>query len=50
MEFLSTISKLRLGMFIPGIGTGIGIFSGFSTGMVFSAMAETSPSLVMLLH
>lgn len=35
--------KVALGMFIPGIGTGIGIFSGFSTGMVFSAMAETSP-------
>jgi hypothetical protein len=32
-------------MFIPGLGTGIGIFSGFSTGMVFSAMAETSPFL-----
>ncbi|HEY6164792.1 MAG TPA: stage II sporulation protein M [Nitrososphaeraceae archaeon] len=37
--------KVALIMFIPGIGTGIGIFSGFSTGMVFSAMAETSPSL-----
>ena len=37
--------KVALGMFIPGIGTGIGIFSGFSTGMVFSAMAETSPFL-----
>ena len=35
--------KVALGMFIPGIGTGIGIFSGISTGMVFSAMAETSP-------
>jgi uncharacterized membrane protein SpoIIM required for sporulation len=35
--------KVALGMFIPGIGAGIGIFSGISTGMVFSAMAETSP-------
>jgi hypothetical protein len=35
--------KVALGMFIPGIGTGIGIFSGISTGMVFSAIAETSP-------
>ena len=42
--FINNI-KVALGMFIPGIGTGIGIFSGFSTGMVFSAMAETSPFL-----
>ena len=42
--FINNI-KVALVMFIPGIGTGIGIFSGFSTGMVFSAMAETSPFL-----
>ena len=37
--------KVALGMFIPAIGTAIGISSGFSTGMVFSAMAKTSPIL-----
>ena len=30
-------------MFIPAVGTGVGIFSGFSTGMVFSAMVKASP-------
>ena len=42
--FLNNV-KVALGMFIPALGTGIGIFSGFSTGMVFSAMAKTSPIL-----
>lgn len=37
--------KVALGMFIPAIGTAVGISSGFSTGMVFSAMAKTSPIL-----
>jgi uncharacterized membrane protein SpoIIM required for sporulation len=37
--------KVALGMFIPAVGTAIGISSGFSTGMVFSAMAKTSPIL-----
>jgi hypothetical protein len=41
--FINNI-KVALGMFIP-IGTAIGISSGFSTGMVFSAMAKTSPVL-----
>jgi uncharacterized membrane protein SpoIIM required for sporulation len=35
--------KIALGMFIPAVGTGLGIFSGFSTGMVFSAMVKASP-------
>jgi uncharacterized membrane protein SpoIIM required for sporulation len=35
--------RLALGMFIPVLGIGLGIFSGFSTGMVFSAIALTSP-------
>ena len=42
--FINNI-KVALGMFIPVVGIGLGIFSGFSTGMVFSAMAETSPLL-----
>ena len=37
--------KLALGMFIPVLGIGLGIFSGFSTGMVFNALAITSPLL-----
>jgi uncharacterized membrane protein SpoIIM required for sporulation len=35
--------KIALGMFIPAVGTGLGIFSGFSTGMVFSATVKASP-------
>jgi uncharacterized membrane protein SpoIIM required for sporulation len=42
--FINNI-KVALGMFIPAVGTAIGISSGFSTGMVFSAMAKTSPIL-----
>jgi len=37
--------KVALGMFMPAVGIAIGISSGFSTGMVFSAMAKTSPIL-----
>jgi hypothetical protein len=37
--------KIALGMFVPGFGIGLGMFSGFSTGMVFNAIAETSPIL-----
>jgi hypothetical protein len=36
---------IALGMFIPVVGIGLGIFSGFSTGLVFNALAETSPYL-----
>ena len=36
---------IALGMFIPIVGIGLGIFSGFSTGLVFSALAETSSYL-----
>jgi hypothetical protein len=35
--------RVSLFMFIPAIGTGVGVFSGFSTGMVFSAMVKASP-------
>ena len=47
MEFFLTMLKLRLECLSQEVGTGIGIFSGFSTGMVFSAMAKTSPFLPM---
>jgi uncharacterized membrane protein SpoIIM required for sporulation len=36
---------IALIMFIPIVGIGLGIFSGFSTGLVFSALAETSSYL-----
>ena len=36
---------IALGMFIPGLGIGVGIFSGFGTGLVFSALAESNVML-----
>ena len=41
MEFSSITLMIALGMFIPVVGIGLGIFSGFSTGLVFNALAET---------
>ena len=38
-------AKIGLGMFVPLLGVGLGIFSGFSTGMVFNAIAATSANL-----
>ena len=38
-------AKIAFGMFIPLLGIGLGIFSGFSTGMVFNAIAATSANL-----
>src|SRR5918912_4481390 len=35
--------KIALIMFFPLIGIGVGVFSGFSTGLVFSALAQNSP-------
>lgn len=42
--FLNNV-RLCLGMFIPAIGAAVGIFSAFSTGMIFSAIMETSHTL-----
>ena len=36
---------IALSMFIPGIGVGVGIFSGFGTGLVFNAMALENTTL-----
>ena len=36
---------IALSMFIPGIGVGIGVFSGFGTGLVFNAMALENTTL-----
>jgi hypothetical protein len=37
--------RISLGMFIPVLGMGLGIFSGFSTGLIFNVIAESSPLL-----
>lgn len=37
--------KIALGMFVPGLGIGLGVFSGYATGNVFAALAEGSPAL-----
>ena len=37
--------RISLGMFIPALGIGLGIFSGFSTGLIFNVIAESSPLL-----
>ncbi|MGD1839129.1 MAG: stage II sporulation protein M [Nitrososphaeraceae archaeon] len=36
---------IALGMFIPGFGVGLGVFSGFGTGLVFSAFTTFESSL-----
>jgi Zn-dependent protease/predicted transcriptional regulator len=35
--------RVTLGMFVPGFGIALGIFSAFSTGLVFNAISHTSP-------
>jgi uncharacterized membrane protein SpoIIM required for sporulation len=42
--FLNNI-RIALGMFIPGLGAGLGAFSGFATGSVFAALAASEPAL-----
>ena len=37
--------KISLGMFIPALGIVLGTFSGFSTGLIFNVIAESSPLL-----
>jgi len=37
--------RISLGMFIPALGIGLGLFSGFSTGLIFNVIAENSPFL-----
>ena len=37
--------RISLGMFVPVLGMGLGIFSGFSTGLIFNVIAESSPLL-----
>jgi uncharacterized membrane protein SpoIIM required for sporulation len=37
--------RIALGMFIPALGVGLGVFSGFATGSVFSALVGENPLL-----
>ncbi len=41
-------TQLALPMFIPGFGVGWGIFSAFSTGYAFAALATTEPLLAKI--
>ena len=40
--------KITALMFIPGFGIGLGMFAAFSTGLVFSALAQTTPAIADL--
>jgi hypothetical protein len=47
-------AKIALGMFVPAAGIGLGVISGFYTGMIFTAIATTStlnsiPPLIILI-
>lgn len=42
--FLNNI-RIALGMFVPALGVGLGAFSGFATGTVFSALVSSNPLL-----
>ena len=46
--------KIALGMFVPAAGIGLGVISGFYTGMIFTAIAQTTtlnnvPPLIILI-
>ena len=41
---------LSLLMFIPGFGVGMGIFSSWSTGVAFAAIALTAPEIMAEVH
>ncbi len=41
-------TQIALPMFIPGFGVGWGIFSAFSTGFAFAAIATTEPLLAKI--
>ena len=42
--FLNNL-KIAFGMFVPALGVGLGAFSGFATGSVFAAIANSEPTL-----
>jgi hypothetical protein len=41
----SNNAVIGLGMFIPAAGAGIGVYSAYSTGIVFNAFAHITPAL-----
>lgn len=41
-------AQIALPMFVPGFGVGWGIFSAFSTGFAFAALATTEPLLAQI--
>ena len=41
----SNNAVIGLGMFIPAAGAGIGVYSAYSTGIVFNAFAQVTPAL-----
>ncbi|MFQ5921186.1 MAG: stage II sporulation protein M, partial [Nitrososphaerales archaeon] len=40
--------RIAAAMFIPGFGVMVGLISAYSTGVVFSALAETTPQIADL--
>jgi len=53
-EIFINNAKIALGMFVPAAGIGLGVISGFYTGMIFTAIAQTStlnnvPPLIILI-
>lgn len=40
--------RIAAAMFIPGFGIFVGIFSAYSTGLVFKALAQTTPEIANL--
>lgn len=48
MEIFFHNTQIALPMFIPGFGVGWGIFSAFSTGFAFAALATTEPLLAKI--
>lgn len=41
-------TQIALPMFVPGFGVGWGVFSAFSTGFAFAALATTEPLLAKI--
>lgn len=44
----SNNALIGLGMFIPAAGVGLGIYSAFSTGIIFNAFAQVNPAISLM--
>jgi len=44
----SNNAVIGLGMFIPAVGAGIGIYSAYSTGIIFNAFAHMNPDIASM--